>query len=461
MKKKDSSKKIKISFLGGAQEVTGACYLVEDKETGKKIMVDCGLIQGAGDDERNHERFSFNVSDVEAIFVTHPHLDHVGRIPKMVKEGFAGKIYSVPPAKDLAKLVLEDSLNVFEKQLRKKGKGEMMYGEEDIANAMNCWEVLEYHKEIKIGPFTVSYYDPGHILGSGMVKITINDKNIYFTGDLGNSESTLLDEAEKIIDADYLIMEALYGDKQREEADTQLELERIIESLAKNRGVLMIPAFSIERTQKILFQINDLVEKGRVPRMPVFLDSPLAIKVTDVYRKYIKYLGPEAQKHFLAGDADIFSFPGLKTTPTTLESRQINEVPAPKIIIAGSGMSNGGRILHHEKRYLPGANNILMIVSYQVPGSLGRLLMDGARDVNIMGERVHVAASVVRVEGYSSHPDIDGLVTMVENTLDRVKKVFIVQGEPKTELFFAQKLKDSLGVDACVPQYGEVHEIDV
>ncbi len=453
------SNNLKITFFGAAQEVTGSCNLVESP-SGKRILVDCGMHQGSKlNEEKNREDWPFNPSSIEAVFVTHAHLDHVGRIPMLFRSGFKGKIYSTAPTKDLAQLVLLDSSGVLEKEAGRHG-GETLYDNKDIEVAMSHWEFLDYHQTISLGDLTFELLNAGHIMGSSMIKISYNNKKVLFTGDMGNYPNPFLRKIEDVTDVDTIVMEALYGDKNFAEfGDTSLKLERIVEGIEKNKGVLMIPAFSIERTQKILFQLNDLMEHGKVGQIPVFLDSPLAIKATQVYEKYSHlYFNEEARNFILKGD-DLLKFAALKMTIDTQQSKQINKVPAPKIIIAGSGMSNGGRILHHEKLYLSDPKSVLLIVSYQAPRSLGRMLADGAKMVNIMGEEISVNASVVKLEGYSSHPDMDKLLKFVEGDLSILKKVFVVHSEPETALFFVQRLRDYLGVDAYAPEPGETREI--
>lgn len=460
----EKTNKAKISFFGGAGEVTGSNYLIEcspDARSGRatKLLVDCGLFQGSkiGED-KNYEIFPFDPKSVDALIVTHAHLDHVGRIPKLIKEGFRGKIYSTPPTKDLAELMLIDSLGVLEKESKKHNK-KLIYREEDVEKAMRQWEGIDYLKEFNVGDFKIKLREAGHILGSAMVEVILGQEKIVFTGDLGNHLTPLLRDPESVSDADCLIIESTYGDREHEAGEEAvLKLERVIESTIKRGGVLMIPAFSLERTQKLLFEINNMVENGRIPRAPIFLDSPLSIKATRVYKNYQNYFNEEAKDIIRSGD-DLFNFPGLKMTLTTEESMAINEVPAPKIIIAGSGMSNGGRIIHHEHRYLSDPKNTLLLVSFQAAGSLGRQLEEGAKVVNIFGDIINVRAKVENIEGFSCHPDMNELYDFVRHTADTVKKVFVVQGEPKSSLFFTQRLRDCLGVNAVAPKFGESYEI--
>ncbi len=453
------NQKIKVTFYGGAGSVTGSNYLIETDKM--KMLVDCGLFQGTRvSEERNKEPFPYDPASIDALFVSHAHLDHVGRIPKLVKEGFKGEIFSTMPTRDFAKLMLIDSLGVMRKEAR-KSKEETIYSEDDVENAMKLWETVDYHNRLQVGDFEINFREAGHILGSAMIEISRSGKKILFSGDLGNPPNPILRDMEKISDIDYLSVESTYGDREHEKStDTKLKLERAIENTVHEKGVLMIPAFSLERTQKLLFQIDELVENGRIPRVPIFLDSPLAIKATEIYKKYSRYYNDRAKEIIRSGDS-LFQFPGLKMTLRTDESKQINNVPAPKIIIAGSGMSNGGRIIHHEKRYLSDPKSTLLIIGYQASGSLGRRLLEGEKTVKILGETISVRAKVESIHGYSAHPDMNDLFDFVSGSVDTLKKVFVVQGEPKSSLFFVQRLRDHLGVDAIAPKVGDSFILDL
>ena len=448
-----AAKTAQLTFCGGAGEVTGSNFLFEAE--GVKILIDCGLIQGKKIcDDRNFEPFPYDPREIDALFITHAHLDHTGRIPRLVEKGFSGAIYSTVPTKKLAELMLVDSLGVFEKEA-KRDNHQLIYTEADVPKSMSLWKTVPYHEPVSVGPFSVVLRNSGHILGSAMVEVTYNGKKIVFTGDLGNSPAPLLNDTERITDADYLVMESVYGDRNHEpHEEKRKRTEEAIEETFKAGGALLIPAFSLERTQDLLFEINNFVENKRIPRIPIFLDSPLAIAITKVYKESGEFFNGETKSQIKSGD-DVFNFPGLRMTRTTDESKSINLEPNPKIIIAGSGMSNGGRIVHHERMYLPDPKSAILLVGYQAAGTPGRMMQEGAKRVRILGTEIDVKARVVSIFGYSSHKDSDHLFAFVQDTADTVKKVFAVMGEPKSSLFLVQRLRDYLGLDAVVPEKNE------
>ncbi|MES3032325.1 MAG: MBL fold metallo-hydrolase [Patescibacteria group bacterium] len=445
-------KTAKVTFCGGTGSVTGANFLLEVDE--KKILVDCGLTQGTKlADDINWDPFPYDPKAIDILFVTHAHVDHLGLIPKLIHEGFRGQIYSTEPTRALALPMLEDTAGILSQNTTLHL--DKIYTPENIKLALSLWSGFKYHQTIKITPnLEVSLLNAGHILGSAMVQFTYNGKKILFTGDLGNSPSPILPDTDKVTDVDYLIMESVYGDRNHESRfDRRKFLEETIEDNYKRNGTLIIPTFSLERSQELLFELNALVENNRIPVMPIFLDSPLAIRLTEVFKQFRSYFNEDAQKA-MTHDKYLFNFEGLHNTLKSEESRMISNVPNPKIVIAGSGMSTGGRIVHHERHYLPDPNNTLLLTGYQAVGSPGRLIQEGLKTVRITGEDVIVRAHIVTITGYSGHKDSDGLLSFVQDMQDSVKKVFVAMGEPKSEMFLAQKLRDNLGLDAYVPEQG-------
>ena len=448
-----------LGFYGGVGSVTGANFLLDVGEAA--FLVDCGLIQGDRfQSEANAEPFVYNPADIDVLFVTHAHADHIGRIPKLVKEGFQGVIYSTEPTKALATVMLKDAYKVMLFEEERYGN-KRLYEERDIDASLRLWKTVSYNEVIHApGDVDVVYTDVGHILGSGMVQMTRGDKKIVFTGDIGNVPQPLLCPPVIPTGYDYMVMESVYGDRLHEQVAERTELlKSYIQDTQRKNGTLIIPAFSLERTQGMLLEINNLVESGEIEPIPTFLDSPLAIRVTEIYKTYTNYLRDDIQEQIKGGD-DIFNFPKLSFTRTVKDSREINKEKGAKIIIAGSGMSHGGRILGHEKRYLEDKNTTLLLVGYQSVGSLGRRLHDGAKKVRIDDTDVQVRALVARIRGYSGHADRDQLIDLVAQGGDKAKQIFVTMGEERSSLFLVQRLRDYLGLHAVAPSLNEEVEID-
>ncbi len=450
---------MKVSFHGGVGDVTGANFLFESEHT--SFLVDCGLMQGDRfAPAKNCDTFAYNPHTVSTLLVTHAHADHIGRIPKLVRDGFKGTIYSTPPTRDLAAVMLRDAYKVMLYEEERYGTPRC-YEEQDIAQALALWKTHLYHKPFTIGDdIQVTFTDAGHILGSAMITLERNGKKFLCTGDIGNIPQPLLNPPVIVEGYDYLLMESVYGDRSHEDVKERTDLLRAyIEDTTQKRGTLIIPAFSLERTQGMLYEINNLFEHEGLAPIPVFLDSPLAIAVTDIYKQYTEYLKDSVREQIHGGD-NIFDFPKLAFTHTVKDSDEISRVTGAKIIIAGSGMSHGGRILGHEKKYLEDSKTTLLLVGYQTVGSLGRLLSDGAKKVRILDTEVKVRAKIARIRGYSGHADRDQLVEFVEKGGEHAKKVFVTMGEERASLFLVQRLRDYLGLDAVAPSEGESIEVD-
>jgi metallo-beta-lactamase family protein len=333
-----------------------------------------------------------------------------------------------------------------------------------MRKALSLWQSIPYHESTSFPEdyapsFSIYLKDAGHILGSSMIEFTIEGKKIVFTGDLGNTPTPLLRDTESISGADYVVMESVYGDRNHDTKDERRgKLESIIKDTISKNGTLVIPAFSLERTQVILYEINELVESKSIPVIPVYVDSPLATKVTDIYRASTRLFNEKTQEQIRGGD-DVFNFPRLSFTVSADESRAIDHAKSPKIIIAGSGMSVGGRVIHHEEMYLNDPKNTILLVGYQTLGSIGRHLLDGAKKVNIHGNEIAVNATIESILGYSSHKDSDHLLEFISTTESSVKKVFVAMGEPKASLFLVQKIRDNLDIDAIYPERLKKYEL--
>ena len=440
--------------------MTGANYLLEVGET--KVLIDCGLFQGGRYcDDLNFGKFAYDPASIDAVFITHAHIDHIGRLPMLFKAGFRGKIFSTPPTKDFAEHLLMDSEHIMSEEARRARK-QSPYSSSDVLELLGLWHGISYHEGIRLGPYTVQFFNAGHILGSASVVVEAEGTRTVFSGDLGNCPAPLIQPNEAFGEVDYALIESVYGGRIHESVDLRKkELERVIEETVKAGGVLMIPAFALERTQELLYELNELVENGKIPRVPVFLDSPLAIRLTALYQKYsrdVTYFNQEAISLVRNGDA-IFDFPGLRMTLRTAQSKEIRDVKGAKVVIAGAGMSNGGRILHHERLYLPDHKSTILFIGYQASGSLGRRIIDGAKEVKIMGETVAVRARIKAIGGYSAHADQDQLIEWLKPLRHSVKKVFVVQGEQDQAVALATRARDELVVDAVVPREGDVENL--
>src|SRR3989344_5511037 len=425
-------------------------------------MVDCGLAQGTRyAEEQNYRPFSYDPAAIDAVLITHAHIDHTGMLPKLVKDGFSGKIFMTRPKRDFAEIMLRDAQGLLQGEAD-RDKHDVLYSLDDLAKTIGLMEGVDYGEEIEIlQDIKVRFRDAGHVLGSAIIEVWAEGKKIVFSGDLGNPPTPLLRATEYIEDGDYVVVESTYGDRLHEHMDERKNLlEDAIEDTVGRGGVVMIPSFALEKTQELLYELNSLVENHRIPEVPVFIDSPLAIDATQIYKKYPEYYNKNAVYLIESGD-QLFKFPRLKLCYTTEESKAINDVPAPKIIIAGSGMSSGGRILHHERRYLSDPNSLFLIIGYQSAGSLGRAVFDKAREVKIMGESVRVNCEIRAIGGYSAHADQAKLYHWVSHIKDggKLKKVFAVQGEDAASLAFVRLLRDNLGVDADAPLLGDKVEL--
>ncbi len=438
--------------------MTGSNFMLD---TGaQKVLIDCGLQQGTHEED-NYKPFAYTPSECTHLFISHAHLDHVGRIPFLVKSGFKGQIISTHATHDVAEFIMRDALSLMVRAVE-HGAPPPIYAEQDIDAALKLWHPRGLHEPLPLKDGVVhEFYDAGHILGSAMSKFTRGDKVLVVTGDLGGGNSPLLPPTEALPKPDYLVIESVYGDRTRQDGDRKEAFEAIINKTIERGGTLLIPAFSTERTQDLIFEIRSLMMDGKIPSVPVFLDSPLAEKITAVFEHNAEYFAPALQERIRGGEK-IFEFPEMKFARDTHESRAIQGHKGPKIILAGSGMSNGGRVLSHERYVLPDPNSTLLIVGYQAAGTIGRRLLEGEKNLHAgKGEVIPVRAHVETLYGYSAHRDSAGLLSLVEGAQETLKHVYVVEGEPASANFLAQRINDYLGVKATAPQAGDTVEIEL
>lgn len=416
------------------------------------MLLDCGLYQGNKlNEERNLEPFGYDPKTVDFVVVCHAHLDHTGRLPKLYKDGFRGTIYATAPTKELAQLVLEDAEKLMEEESR-RGGGKTLYSKDDIFGVMELFKTVPFNEELEIFPgIKLTLKDAGHILGSAMAYIAADGKSLIYTSDLGNNPSELLNPPAVIGRADFVICESTYGGRVHEDiSKRQGKLNSIINSTVAQNGVLMIPIFAIERTQELLHDIEHFCKEGNYIIPHFYLDSPLAQKVTAVFAKYPEFLNEKVRRH----GTDIFGLDRVTMTSSTDQSKEIESAGNPKVIMAGSGMLNGGRILFHLQKYIGDAKNTLLIVGYQAAGTLGRRLLEGEREVKIFGKTYEVRARVLAIGSYSAHADNPQILNWI-GKISGIAKVFLVHGESSQATTLARDLKEKLGLSVFMPQSGE------
>lgn len=422
---------LRLTFDGAAKEVTGSNHLLEVGT--EKILVDCGMFQGSHfADEKNYEPFDYDCTRLSAMVLTHAHLDHCGRIPKLLKEGFRGKIYATAPTAELVEIILLDSAHLMLKEAQHEGR-DPLYTAEDVAEVLAHFKTVNYNERVMVAEdISFRLRDAGHILGSAFVEFNADGKTLLFTGDLGNSPAPIIGKLEQSLGCDILISESTYGNRIHENVKIrEQQLRDIIIETANKKAVLLIPAFALERTQELLHAIDHLIEAKAIPEIQVILDSPLAIKATNIFQEYHSFFNHEAEDHFKHNN--FFHFKKLLTTVSHQESETILNIPGPKIIIAGAGMMNGGRILHHAKNYLPNPDTTLLIVGFQAQHTLGRHLLEGDRQVKIYGEDVAVNAKIFAIGAYSAHADQKQILAWLSAMKYFPKQIFLVHGEEASE----------------------------
>ncbi len=448
-----------IHFHGGAREVTGALYRVETENT--QFLVDCGILQGcdfcAG---HNYADFPFDPGEIDFVIVTHAHMDHIGRLPKLYRAGFRGPIYTTPPTQDIADIALHDGFSIMKEEAEERGR-DPLYTKKDVERCLHLFNTFTYELPTQVAEeVTVTFRNAGHILGSAIVDVKVGDTKLTFSGDLGNPPSPLLPDPAIVNDTGVVVMESTYGDRMHEEQSKRKEqLADIITATYNRGGTVLMPVFAIERTQEILYDLNELVENNKIPDIPVFVDSPMAIETTNVYTRYTDYFKKEARDRVAQGD-DLFDFPGLSETRTVRASKEINEHSGPKVVMAGSGMSTGGRILHHEVRYIEDPNSTLLLVGFQAPGTLGRRFMEGEDRVKVFGDWHPVQADVRTIRSYSGHGDQAFLLEWAKHFSKTAERVFVVQGEEHASQTLAELLYTTHDLDARVPRIGDTYSVE-
>lgn len=449
---------MKLSFHGAAQMVTGSCYLLE--VDGINIMVDCGMFQGGGDAERlNQKPLPFDISTVDYLILTHAHIDHSGRLPWLIKQGFQGKFIATQPTIQLSELMFIDSAKIQEYDLkRKRVKTLSLYTVKDAINALSYFQALDYNKIRMLSDnVELELYNSGHILGASIVKLTVvesgSKKTIVFSGDLGHVQQKIVNPPAVLESADYIVVESTYGD--RIHLPRKKSVKLLHEELSRgflNQGNIIIPSFAVERTQEILYELNHFYENGEFTNFPVYFDTPLGISATKIYSGFADYYNSVAQDLVKKGD-DPFDFPNLIITKRGNGNK--NNFSRNGIIIAGSGMCTGGRVIGYLKKNISNPNSTIIFVGYQAEGTLGREISENAREVIIDGKIYKIKAKVISISGFSAHSDRTGLLNWISNfNKSKIKKVFITHGERTASKSFSDLLKTNLNINAHIPTMG-------
>lgn len=466
---------MKIQFIGGARTVTGSLHLLHIN--GKKILLECGLFQGRRKDTYDkNKNFPFDPKDIDALILSHAHIDHSGNIPNLVSKGFNGLIYATAATVDLCQLMLRDSAHLQEKDVEwvnkkriKKGDPpvEPLYTLDDVEKAMEHFIGVQYNKTIELfDGVTFSFRDAGHILGSAGVHLEIKENrnkkiSFGFSGDIGRPESPVIKSPDVLRDLDVLIMESTYGNRLHSPAEeVEEELARTVNQIVDDNGKIIIPAFAVGRTQTIVYVLHKLFDQNRIPEIPIYVDSPLAVDATNVFRSHPECLDRETYRIFLQNGEDPFGFSRLKYIKKVEESKELNYKKGPMIIISASGMAEGGRILHHLANNIENPRNLILFVGYAAEHTLARKIMDGEKRVNIFGEEYEVKAKVKSMDYFSAHADQNELFDYLRlNPVKKLKNIFLVHGEEDQALPFRQKLLTKGYKSVEFPLSGSIYEI--
>ncbi|MBP3503294.1 MAG: MBL fold metallo-hydrolase [Clostridia bacterium] len=474
---------MKVTFFGATKTVTGSNFLVEG--AGKKFLIDCGLYQGLDKEEiKNAEPFPYDINEIDFMLLTHAHIDHSGRIPKLYKEGYRNKIYATNATCDLCAIMLPDSGHIQETETEWKNRKRIrrgqellvpIYDAETAARSLELFKGVPYDQIIELDDnIHVRFNDAGHMLGSSIIEVWIKEngvnKKIVFTGDLGNNDIPLLSEPTMIEDADFLVMESTYGSRLHMRNDNKAKLFiDIVTDTLRQGGTVVIPSFAVGRTQEILYELNKIKESDLdtldfekkyeiLMNTPVYVDSPLAISATEVFRENMDLFDEDTQELIRRGDNPL-EFPGLRFTQTVDESRELNESNESSIIISASGMCEVGRIKHHLKHNIWNPKNTILFVGYQAPGTLGRKIVDGAKSIKIFGEEIAVNARIEYIEGYSGHADQEGLLNFIYSFIKKPDHIFLVHGEEEGQKVLKDKIVETTNLPVTIPAYGETYDL--
>jgi len=459
---------IKLSFLGAAQNVTGSRHLLQ--ADGTNILVDCGLYQERQLKSRNWDPFPIPPESIDAVLLTHAHLDHCGLLPKLVREGFKGKIYCTAATSEIAQIILLDSAHLQEedaefKRKRHEREGRKgpypevpLYTAEEAEASFKHFKSIDYNQPIQIAQgVEATFYDAGHVLGSSMIKVKIplnsQERTVFFSGDVGRPHRPIVRDPSCIDQADYVLIESTYGDRVHQDVeDTKKTIAEVINSTRKAGGNIIIPSFALERSQEVLYYINELLLEDKIPHLSVFLDSPMASSITKVFQKH-RELYDKEMTEYIRNNESPFNFPGLKMTGSTEESKAINHIKETVIVIAGSGMCTGGRVKHHLVNNITRPESTIMFVGYQAIGTLGRRIVNSEKNVRILGQEYPVKAKIVQVGGFSSHADKNELLQWMKCLNKPPRKVFVVHGEPESANSFGDYVRGKTGWQVTVPNY--------
>jgi len=466
---------IKLNFFGASGNVTGSKYVLEVDD--KKILIDCGLYQERELRERDWQGFPFDPASLDSVFISHAHLDHCGMVPKLVRDGCRCPIYCTPATGDLMEISLLDSasLQVEDAEFKKKRhsrerrKGpypeEPLYTTADVEKCLPLLTPVRYRKPVNVGDgIEATFYNAGHILGSAMIMITVRkggeSRKIVFTGDMGRIGSPILRDPAIFNESDYVVIESTYGNRVHEDREQSIQhIKDAINYTAKKGGNIVIPTFVIERAQDMLYYLNDLLLHNEIPHLAVFMDSPMAVKVTEVFRDHPE-LFDEEMSTLVAQKESFFSFPNFHFISSVAESKAINHIKGTIVIMAGSGMCTGGRIKHHLVSNISRASSTILFVGYQAQGTLGRLLVDGIKKVRILGKQYNVRAKIVMVDGFSAHADKNDMLAWLGEFQKTPRRLFVTHGEPEAADEFATSVREKFGWNVSIPAYLDAVKLD-